>query len=122
MKHISLSPVSSSQIAAIGHHPETNRGGISMIEMSTELEKARAAQQEAFRRLYGEAYPEYEDTLEGDYALLEATKAAIESQTVPCDSCIGGKILITPAAGSNYETTCPACKGRGRIPTEEGLK
>jgi hypothetical protein len=73
--------------------------------MTIELDKARAAQLEA----WGQPYL----GLEADYAMLEATKAAIEAQTEICPDCNGECELNTPF--KPYWVICPTCKGRGRV-------
>jgi Zn finger protein HypA/HybF involved in hydrogenase expression len=89
------------------------------------LEEARAKQLDAVRALVATdgiellfdvplSFDCCNPNLEADYALLTATQAAIEAQTVkcPCKDCNHGGIFDDDRC--TWED-CPTCDGRGRI-------
>ena len=84
--------------------------------MKVKLQEARAAQSEVIVENYGYVYcGRKPDSLEADYALLDATKAAIEAQTDECPYCLG--------AGEDLAfRLCKTFKGRGRVAKKEGAE
>ena len=94
--------------------------------MNTELKAARAAQLSAITQNYSGDFdddghvciaPKDEQSLEADYALLAATKAAIKAQTSRCQNCFGGKYIYSSETDLRETILCPTCKGRGRVAT-----
>jgi hypothetical protein len=86
----------------------------------TKLAEARAKQLEAIRDRcdvdeYANEIAMSTPSLEADYALLEATQAAIAAQTVECRKCFGEGHLPKYDDYGCEETPCPTCNGRGRV-------
>lgn len=93
--------------------------------MNTKLREASLAQLSAITENYY-AFFDYdndcfcidikdEQSLEAGYALLAATQAVIDAQTEVCPDCFGEKYIYSSETDLRETSSCPTCKGRGRM-------